>query len=662
MKMMQRNRCFLSVATVFVGMVAMAQQPYHALKFKTATSFYNYEMLAVHSQNYERQQAFEKACLSKDAMQQYVSQLRSRFCKLAGEMPLHGKLNAKVVGVLKGHGFVVEKIVFQSTPGRYVTAHLYLPEKVQGKIPACIEMCGHGLDGKGQGSGSAEQLAVNGIAAMVVDPFSQGERQQTIDRNGKNLTRGVTTEHTLIAPGFLLLGSSLAAQEYFDNSRAIDYLLSRKEIDGDQIGCYGFSGGGTQSSYLAALDDRIKASCVGLFFSSRERTLETQGPSDGCQWIPGEGRDHIEIADMAMMNAPKPFLILDGRFDFVDHWGALRGYEEVKRCYSVLGAPDAVEQFYTDDGHAIPKCSQDKMVSFFRKALLDDAQGEVKPYTYWRGDDMLCTKSGQVNLEYKDALSAMQECDAQMDRLSEQRQAFCSQSADQVKAGILKLLGITKLNDRWSSTETRHESLRDMEEYRYQLDCDGEFPVPVVVRIPSSANQQSRICIHLADAGKTSLLAETDRRDVVSDGTIDVYADLRGFGETCDIFEYNLSKYWNTQYRSAVTALHAGKPLMGQRVQDLYTILNFCSADEKLKGRKISVKADGMNAVVVMHVAVLDERLSGARLTKTLKSWRSYIQQPVQYDMMSNVIPGVLRYYDIPDLLKLSRGRVGIVD
>ena len=231
-----------------------------------------------------------------------------------------------------------------------------------------------------------------------------------------------------------------------------------------------------------------------------------------------------------------------------------------------------------------------------------------------------------------------------------------------MKGGILKLLGLPGLNDHWNAIETRHESQRDVEEYRYQLDCEGQYPVPVIVRIPSVANQQSNVCIHLADAGKASLLIETDRRDVFSDGTIHVYADLRGFGETSDIFEYNLSKYWNTQYRSTVTALHAGKPLIGQRVQDLRTLLNFCSGDAKLKNRKIVVKADGMNAVVVMHAAVLDERLAGATLTRTLKTWRNYIQQPVQHDMMSNVIPGVLCCYDIPDLLSLAKGRVVIVD
>lgn len=659
---MNKKNILLTVATMLMSTVAMAQGTYKALKFKTATSFYNYEMLAVHAQALERQQAFDKASKSKEAMQSYVFQLRNTFSQLAGQMPERGNLNAKVVGKLEGKGFVVEKIVFQSTPGRYVTAHLYLPAKFENKVPACIEMCGHGLDGKGTGSGSAEQLAVNGIASMVVDPLAQGERQQTIDKDGKNITRGVTTEHTLIAPGYILLGSSLAAQEYFDNSRAIDYLITRKDIDSDNIGCYGFSGGGTQAAYLAGLDKRIKASCIGLFFSSRERTLETQGPSDGCQWIPGEGREHIEIADMAMMNAPKPFLILDGRFDFVDHWGALCGYDEVKKCYTLLGAAEAVEQFYYDDGHAIPKKSQDKMVSFFRKALMGDLSGTVKPYCYWNSEDMHCTKTGQVNLEFKDALSTMQECEKQMDKYASERHTFCSQPIDSVRSALLKLLGLQKFNDMWEAIETRHESLRDVEEYRYQLDCEGEYPVPVIIRIPSNVTDQSAICIHLSDAGKASELMEIDRRDAVSDGKIHIYADLRGFGETSDILEFNLSKYWNIQYRSVGTALHAGKPLIGQRVQDLRTLVNFCSKAERLKGRKITIKADGMNAVVVMHGAVLDNRIAAATLTKTLKTWRSYIQHPIQQNMMSNVIPGVLHFYDIPDLLMLAKNRVTIED
>ena len=79
-------------------------------------------------------------------------------------------------------------------------------------------------------------MASNGIAVLVVDPIGQGERLQLIDREGKPLTRGATTEHTLLNAGFNLLGTSLAAQEYWDNHRALDYLLTRKDIDPEHIG------------------------------------------------------------------------------------------------------------------------------------------------------------------------------------------------------------------------------------------------------------------------------------------------------------------------------------------------------------------------------------------------------------------------------------------
>ncbi len=636
-------------------------QTYRALRFRQATAFFNYEMMAVHEQNHEREKAFNAAAKSKTSMQAYIKDARERFKKIAGELPARNKIESKVVGTLKGNGFHVDKVVFLSAPGRYVTAHLYLPDNAKGKVPACIEMCGHGLRGKGAGSILAERMAVNGIAVMVVDPISQGERQQMIDSKGNNQTRGVTTEHTLIATPYLLLGSNLAAQEFFDNSRAIDYLLTRKDIDGDKIGCYGFSGGGTQAAYLIGLDERIQAGCVGLFFSSRERTLETQGPSDGCQWMPYEGRERIEIADMAMMNAPKPFLVLDGLYDFVDHWGALRGFDEVQRCYDALGYPERVDQYYCEDGHSTPLDTQEKMVSWFRQWLLN-SQEPLKPVEFWSGEDMQCTKTGQVNIEYSDSKSTMQACADEMDALAKDREEFCNQSLTAIQEKMKELLGIDTFNDQIEMLQTNHQELRDVEEYRYQLNCKGEYPVPVVVRIPSDASATSPIVIHLSDNGKDAWLEEKDRTDFASNGNITIAADLRGFGETRDLFEYNLSKYWNQQYRTAVVALHAGKPLMGQRVADIRTLLNFCSQNKELAGHPVEIVSDGICAVAVMHATILDDRIKRSTLTNTLKTWRSYIDNPMQRDMMSNTLVGVLKYYDIPDLLRLGKGRINIQD
>lgn len=651
----------LSIIVFLALLTSATAQTYQALRFRQPTSFFNYEMMAVHIQNREREKAFCKALESKASMQDYIHNARRRFRKLTGNLPERNTIKSRIVGTIKGKDFHVEKIVFLSAPGRYVTAHLYLPDNVKGKMPACIEMCGHGLRGKGNGSVIAERMAVNGIAVMVVDPISQGERQQTIDSKGCNLTRGVTTEHTLVDVPYLLIGSNLAAQEFYDNSRAIDYLISRKDIDSNKIGCYGFSGGGTQAAYLIGLDDRIQAGCVGLFFSSRERTLEYQGPSDGCQWMPYEGREYIEIADMAIMNAPKPFLVLDGLYDYVDHWGALRGVDEVKKCYSVLGYPDRVDQYYCEDGHATPLDTQEKMVTWFKLWLQNDSC-PLKPVESCNWDNMLCTIKGQVNTEYADAKSTMKTCADEMDALDNSRKLFLRQDMPVIKRKMKELLGIDSFSEKIEIVQTRYKEMRDVCEYRYQINCKGEFPVPVVVRIPADVTASSPVVIHLSDSGKDSWLEEYDRKDMSSNGDIIVAADLRGFGETRDLFEYNLSKYWNQQYRTAVVALHTGKPLMGQRVKDIHTLLNFCSQQKELSGRNIEIVSDGINAVAVMHATILDERINSTILTNTLKSWRSYIENPIQRDMLPNTLVGVLKYYDIPDLVRLSNGRIIILD
>ncbi|MCI6618581.1 MAG: acetylxylan esterase [Prevotella sp.] len=656
-----KKMLFLIVCALYAT-AGSAQSNYRALRFSQPEAFFATGMLTVHQQNLERRQAFEAACQSRKGMERYIREARARFRRIAGPLPERGDLKARTVATDRGNGFDVEKIIFQSTPGRYVTAHLYLPAGRKGKVPACIEMCGHALTGKGNGSMTAERMAVNGIAVLVTDPIGQGERLQLIDAEGKPLTRGVTTSHTLLNPAFCLLGSSLAAQEYFDNSRAVDYLQSRSDIDGDRIGSYGFSGGGTQSAYLIGLDDRIKVGCIGLFFSSRERTLETQGPSDGCQWIPYEGRERIEIADMAMMMAPRPFIVLDGKYDFVDHWGALQGFEELRRCYATLGHPERVDQYYCEDGHAAPPDVQTKMVKWFRKWLIGD-ESELRSLDYWRGTDMNCTSKGQVNLEFADAKTTMQLCLEEMDRLADERSRFCRQPLSHIRDTMKALLGLPlSFNDSIEAVPTGHSSLRDAEEFRYQLNCTGQFPVPVIVRVPSDVSPHAKIIIHLHDAGKGWYLEEKDRRDATSDGTIELAADLCGFGETADPSMYNLSKYWNKEFRSAVTALHAGRPLMGRRVADIRTLLNFCSRDSRLRGRLIEIVADGINAVAVMHATVLDDRISRAQVTDTLRSWRSYIEQPLQRDMMSNTLIGVLRRYDIPDLVRLSKGRIVMAD
>ena len=169
---------------------SLAQAPnWRALRFSQSDAFYSYLMEDMHRCYWQRQQELQRAMKSKTALQQYITDAQKRMQQVVGELPERTPLQPQVTGTIPMEGFHVEKIVFQSTPGRYVTAHLYMPDHAKTPVPACIDMCGHGITGKGRGAALPVRMAMNGIAVMVVDPIAQGERLQLIDKEGNDLFR-----------------------------------------------------------------------------------------------------------------------------------------------------------------------------------------------------------------------------------------------------------------------------------------------------------------------------------------------------------------------------------------------------------------------------------------------------------------------------------------
>lgn len=648
------------------GLPLSAQTNFNALSWSQNTAYNSYLMRDVHQQFLNRQAELSKAYTSKAEMQKYIDGCIARYKAIAGSFPERGNLNAKILGSVKGTGYTIEKIMFESLPGRYVTANLYIPDNGQKKHPASLEFCGHGLRGKGAYSVSAELMAVNGIAVMVVDPIGQGERLQLIDENGNPATRGATTEHTLLNAGLNLVGTSLAAQEFWDNSRALDYLMTRKDIDSDNIGVYGSSGGGTQTAYFLGLDNRVKVAAICSFFSTRERTIEIQGPSDGCQHIPYEGRERLEVPDFAMMIAPRPLLILSGKYDFVDLWGAKQGFNELKQCYTTLGCPEKVDMLVVETGHGLGHEKQLKLVRWFKRWLQGVTDGKLveAPDDRFTFEQTNCTEKGQVNISVPGAVSLMDENTKLFVDWQPQRDAFLKQDRNVIQKKVLELLGLKEMpQSPIRVVQTGHESLRGYEQYKYQIIRDGEMPVPCVVLVPETVTANSSVEIHLQEAGKTVFLNEyTNYTANLTNGNIIVAADFRGLGETTDPAFYTDAKYWNREYRNAMTSMHAGRPIMGQRVVDFISLLDFCLQDENLKNRKIQVFGDGIYGPVTVHAAFLDDRIGSATLSRSLKTWKSYLENPMQRDMYSNVLYGVVKYYDLPDLIKLCKGKIGYND
>ncbi|REA60683.1 hypothetical protein DSL64_14185 [Dyadobacter luteus] len=649
---------------VFLFGMTVATAQDNALAWKNNLAYNAYLMRDVHAQYVHRNEQFQKALSSAKSMEAYREKVRSSYKNIAGSFPSKSSLNAKVIARKQFEGYSVENIVFESKPGRLVAANLYLPEAT-GPVPAVMLLAGHGMAGKASEQRAAITLVQNGMAVLAVDPIGQGERVQLLDDAGKPATRGATTEHTLLNAGANLTGTSVAAMEYWDNHRALDYLETRKEIDPTRLGCIGSSGGGTQTTYILGLDDRIKVAVVCSYVSKRERVLELNGPSDGCQHIPYEGREGLEIGDFLLMFAPKPLLIMSGLYDFVDYWGAQQTFSELNAAYAVLGQKEKVGMFTAETGHGMPRPKREAAASWFRQWFFQDkksvqemAANTVPEKELWTG------ATGQLLKDFPENVSIPAENSIESKLLASRRAAFLKQNDKVIREKVQELLGLTENKNPVSAEPTGTVAARNYTLNKYQLVSAGEMPVPVLVIYPEQTSKNDNVVILLNEDGKSEVMRDEKSLEAfVNRGDIVVLADLRGKGETTDPAELNDTKYWNKEYRNAMISMHIGKPIMGQRVTDIHSVVAFVKNESRMKGRNVVLRANGVYGPAAVHVAYLNTDIHSAEISGSIKSFDEIVSNPLQRDVYSNVLYGVLKYYDLKDLAeKAGKGRVRFVD
>ncbi|MCI0696367.1 acetylxylan esterase, partial [candidate division KSB1 bacterium] len=266
----------------------------------------------------EREQGIARLTTREEitARQRFI---RERFLHAIGGLPERTPLNPKVTGTLKRDGYRIEKIIFESLPKFYVTANLYVPETGRAPYPAILMPLGHESGGKAHEAW--QRLAItfvkNGFVMLLFEPVGQGERVQLYDPDlGESKVIRSTDEHTLAGTQCLLLGHSFARHVIWDAMRALDYLVSRPEVDSSRVGITGNSGGGTMTAYMSALDDRIKVAAPSCYLTNWKSLLETIGPQDAEQNLPPWLADGLDQPDFVLAFAPKPMLMLSAIRDF----------------------------------------------------------------------------------------------------------------------------------------------------------------------------------------------------------------------------------------------------------------------------------------------------------------------------------------------------------
>ena len=184
-----------------------------------------------------------------------------------------------------------------------------------------------------------------------------------------------------------------------DAMRGVDYLTSRKDVDGSRIGAFGCSGGGTMTAYFAALDDRVKAAAVACYFTSfKELLASNQGAQDGEQSIPHFIEEGMDFPDWVEAFAPKPYAVVSTESDMFPFAGARTTVDEAKAFYKLYGSDDKLQWITGPGGHGNLGPISPQILAFFTKNLKGaEPNPAFTPIRAAQTSDMIVTPTGQVS-------------------------------------------------------------------------------------------------------------------------------------------------------------------------------------------------------------------------------------------------------------------------
>jgi dienelactone hydrolase len=335
------------------------------------------------------------------------AEIRARLLGILGGLPTEKTpLNARIVETIPLDGYRVEKVLFESQPGLYVTALVYVPDAPAGRKPAVLVACGHSPEGKAFRNYQeiSGQLARRGYVVLCWDPVGQGERSQFWDAaRGRSRYNLVCGEHAVLGNLASLAGTSLNRYEVWDGMRALDYLLTRPEVDGSRISVTGTSGGGLQAAYLGALDERIGTvapSCFVTALPMRMANRIFEDPdSDPEQDPPGLVSAGIDHPGLLLLVYPRPLIVAAAVKDFVPIEGTRRTVRELSAFYGAFGKGDRLA--LAEGYHAHLYSPENRRAAF---AFLDRFNGlpphdALDPVEILEPSRLRCTPSGQVRVD-----------------------------------------------------------------------------------------------------------------------------------------------------------------------------------------------------------------------------------------------------------------------
>lgn len=630
-------------------------------------TLYDHFSRQAYAQLNQRNETIEKIN-TLEGWKQRQQEVRETLLDIVGPFPEKTPLNAQVVRIVKKEGFRAEHIIYESRPGFKVTSTLFIPEglKRNEKAPAIIYCSGHGpIAYRSQGY---QHLILNlvkkGFIVFAFDPVGQGERLGYYNpETAKSDMGSPTKEHSYPGAQTFITGSSQANYMIWDGIRAVDYLLTRKEVDGSRVGITGRSGGGTQSIQIAAFDDRILAAAPENYLTNYTRLLQSRGPQDAEQNFYHGIYRGIDHPDLLEVRAPKPALMILTYNDMFNIQGARDTYREATRIYEAYGKRENMEVTEDFGGHTSTKKNREAIYTFFQKYLDHPGNSQDEEITPLSPDEIRVTPTGQLSTSFgSETVFSLnyKQSEENHSKLQSSRNSV-SNWHSQVVTQAKILSGYIKPEHLSEPVLTGIVKKKGFIIEKYFLMGEGDYPLPYLLYVPERLNDKGVLYLH-PQGKNTDSVSLPQINVLIKEGFIVLAPDLPGTGETFPLRFQGDAHFGDVSYNLWFASFLVGRTILGLRAGDVERLTTVMQKDTRIQ--EIHAVAKGNMSPVLLHSAAFFSVFKRIALIEPISSYRAVVMEKYYSPTyIHNAVPGALRYYDLPDLAaSLAPAKLLMVD
>lgn len=600
---------------------------------------------------YEKRNRAIAALTTPDAIHKRQRWATETLWSLIGGQPERTPLNARVTGTLEREGYRLEKVVYESRPGVFVTANLYIPTTAKPPYPGVLFQMGHSLLGKGYASYQkcCQGLARLGYVVLAFDPMGQGERIFYPDPSGHNTQRAsADDEHSHPGKQMLLLGATASQFQLWDAVRSLDYLAAHPQVDPRRLASTGQSGGGTLTMLLAAVDSRLAAAAVSSGNTENVACANFNPPGstdDAEQDLIHSGSVGFDRWDLLYPLAPKPLLILISAHDFYGTYSprylsnGREEFEKLAKVYATLGHRDRLEWQDTPLPHGLTYSLRLDIYNWFERWLKNSSKPiDSEPEVASEPAEALWTgPAGNVIRDYNSRTP--------FDLVQEQVRKTTPRGAAVDFDHRAPDLRFSKLTQ--TLTEGAHIEA-------VEARSAPEVWIPAWIVAPLKADPSCPILLLLDDRGRNSGIGEDGLYQRLGrSGSLVCAADVRGIGDLRPEVGRGNPGYTiehDSEEDFAWGSLILGESLLRQRVEDILALIQALRNDPRAAKRRIVICARGRLTVPALFAFAASPLADSLYLAGGLVSYKNLLETEEYRQPLSIFEWNIFRKTDLPQL------------